>query len=96
MPGALLVAHQDVPDAGVEQRIVRREDRAARDPEHDFHAQSLERADKCAGTRRGYRSGSDLTGRGRGDGGRSGSMGEGFWRGSRHGNVSLFKSASGT
>ena len=42
--GSLLVPDQDVPDRlGVEQRVVGRQDRAARDPEHHVRADALER-----------------------------------------------------
>jgi hypothetical protein len=45
VPAALLVAHQDVPQhLGVEQRVVRRQDRPARDAEDDLRADPLERA----------------------------------------------------
>ena len=44
--GALLVAHQDVADLlGVEQRVVQREDRAARNAEYDVRAKLLEGPD---------------------------------------------------
>ena len=41
--GALLVADQDVPDLGVHQRVVRRQDRAAGDPEDVGDARRLQR-----------------------------------------------------
>ena len=44
MTRALLVADQDVPDLlGVEQRVVRRQDRAARDAEHHLRVEFLQR-----------------------------------------------------
>ena len=47
VPGALLVPDQDVPERGrVEQRVVGRQDRAARDAEDDLGADRLERADE--------------------------------------------------
>ena len=45
--GALLVAHQDVPDRGVHQRVVRREDRAARDAEDVLDTRRLQRGDQA-------------------------------------------------
>ncbi len=48
--GALLVAHQDVPDGAVEQRVVHREDAAARKPEDGVHALHLEGFDECLRT----------------------------------------------
>ena len=48
--GALLVPDQDVPDhLGVEQRVVGRQDRAARDAEHHVCADPLERVDQRLG-----------------------------------------------
>jgi hypothetical protein len=45
--GALLVPDQHVPDGGgVEQRVVRRQDRAAGDAEHDVRTDRLERVDE--------------------------------------------------
>ncbi len=44
--GALLVAHQDVADRAVEQRVVRRQDRSARDTEDDLDPGRLERANE--------------------------------------------------
>jgi hypothetical protein len=45
---ALLVPDQDVPDdLGVEQRVVGRQDGAARDAEHHVGADSLERVHQC-------------------------------------------------
>ena len=40
--GALLVAHEDVADRRVEERVVRRQDAAARQAEHDLDAFHLE------------------------------------------------------
>ena len=46
-PGALLMADQDVPNLrGVEQRVVRRQDRAAGDAEDDLAPDRLERANQ--------------------------------------------------
>ncbi len=46
--GALLVADQDVPHRGrVQQRVVRREDRAAGDAEDDLHPRRLQRPDQA-------------------------------------------------
>ena len=47
--GTLLVPHQDVPDRGVHQRVVRREDRAAGDAEDVPGARRLERRDQALG-----------------------------------------------
>ena len=47
MPGALLVADQDVADLRVEQRVVGGQDRAARDAEDDLDAHGLERPDEA-------------------------------------------------
>ena len=44
--GALLVADEDVADRAVKQRVVRRQDRAARDAEDDLDPGRLERADE--------------------------------------------------
>ncbi len=50
VPGALLVTHQDVADPlGVEQRVVRREDRAAGDPEDVLGSRTLQRPDQALG-----------------------------------------------
>src|ERR1700709_2688947 len=46
MAGALLVPDQDVPQLGVEERVVRGQDGAARDPEHDLRPCRLETADE--------------------------------------------------
>ncbi len=52
VPAALLVADQDVADGrGVEQRVVGRQDRAARDAEDDLRPDALERADQGLRTR---------------------------------------------
>ena len=53
--GALLVAHQDVPDLGVVEGVVRRQDRAAGDAEDVLRAGALERLDQAlrAGDRPG-------------------------------------------
>ena len=55
MPGALLVADQDVPHLlGVEQRVVRRQDRPAGDAEDGVDAERLERPDERAGAGHRY------------------------------------------
>ena len=60
VPGALLVAHEDVPHrGGVHQRVVGRQDRAAGDAEDGVDAEVLQRLDQ------GLRAG-DLLGRRRG------------------------------
>ena len=47
VPCALLVADEDVPDLrGVVQRVVRRQDRPARDAEYDVGADLFERTDQ--------------------------------------------------
>jgi hypothetical protein len=45
--GTLLVADQDVPYGGVDDRVVDRQDRAARQAEHDLDALHLEALDEC-------------------------------------------------
>ena len=50
--GALLVADQDVPHRRVEQRVVGRQDGAARDAEDYLYAERLERLDERAGAGR--------------------------------------------
>ena len=80
VPGALLVADQDVPDLrGVQQRVVDGQDRAAGDAEDDLAADLLQRADERLGAghgdvRRGLRARNrDARGdRGLGRGGRPG------------------------
>src|SRR5205823_6249602 len=52
VPGALLVADQDVPQSRVEQRVVRGQDRAARDAEDDLRPSRLQTADE--GLRSGH------------------------------------------
>ena len=47
VPGALLVADQDVAHLRVEQRVVGRQDRTARDAEDHLDADGLERADEA-------------------------------------------------
>ena len=47
--GALLVAHEDVADAAVEQRVVGRQDAAAGQAEHDLGALHLQRFDQGLG-----------------------------------------------
>jgi len=47
MPGTLLVADEDVADGGVHQRVVRREDGAARDAEDVGGAGGLQRHDQA-------------------------------------------------
>src|SRR5690349_18226574 len=42
----LLVAHEDVADRRVDKRVVYREDRPAREAEHDLHAFHLEALDE--------------------------------------------------
>jgi len=42
MPGALLVAHEDVPDLGVVQRVIRGQDGPTRDAEDDLDPDALE------------------------------------------------------
>jgi hypothetical protein len=88
---ALLVADQDVADLGVVERVVRRQDRSAGNAEGDLDAERLERPHERVGTGgrgrrdRGYRL---APGRGRGGGGRVGSLGECLGRGwSRHGSA---------
>ncbi len=49
MPGALLVADQDMPDRGVEQRVVCGQDGPARDAEHHVHPERLQRTDEGRG-----------------------------------------------
>ena len=44
MSRPLLVAHQDMPELSVEDRIIRREDRTSRHAEDDLDAELLERA----------------------------------------------------
>ncbi|RPK70185.1 hypothetical protein EES42_16895 [Streptomyces sp. ADI95-17] len=52
MPGALLVADQHMTDpVRVHQRVVRRKDAAAGDPEHGVRAGLLQRADEGLGAR---------------------------------------------
>ena len=103
VPGALLVADQDVPDRGVVERVVRRQDRAARDAEDDLDAERLERPHERAGAGDlaepvSYRGGRPrrprpAVGRRRSAGsarpGPPGGVGEGLWRGSRHGGSGL-------
>ena len=48
--GALLVAHEDVADRRVDQRVVDREDGAARKAEHDLGALHLEALDEGLGS----------------------------------------------
>ena len=50
VPGTLLVAHEDVADRGVEQRVVGRQDAAAWEAEHDLDALHLEGLDECLRT----------------------------------------------
>ena len=50
VPGALLVAHEDVADRRVDQRVVDGEDRPAREAEHDLHAFHLETLDEGLGS----------------------------------------------
>src|ERR1051325_6073666 len=54
--GVEAIFRSDVPDRGVEQRVVRGQDRAARDAEDDLSAERLQRADERAGgaRRRGH------------------------------------------
>ena len=97
--GALLVADQDVPHLRVEQRVVRRQDRAAGDAEHHLDAERLERPDERAGA--GHRPGRCRRRRpvapaGGGGGGAprpvagvAAAVGEGLGRGSRHGGSGL-------
>jgi hypothetical protein len=47
VPGALLVADQDVPDLGVEERVVGRQDRPAGDAEDHLDADGLQRSDEA-------------------------------------------------
>ena len=51
VPGALLVAHQHVPDRRLEQRVVGRQDAPARQAEHHVDLLELERSDQrlCSG-----------------------------------------------
>ena len=50
VPGALLVAHEDVADRRVDERVVDGEDRSAREAEHDLHAFHLETLDEGLGS----------------------------------------------
>ena len=47
--GALLVAHEDVADRRLQQRVVGRQDAAAGQAEHDLHRLLLEALDECLG-----------------------------------------------
>ena len=99
VPRALLVADQDVPDRRVEERVVRRQDRAARNAERDVDAERLERLHERLGAGHLERRGGGWAARaavvgwcgGRGDLGRDGGrggvdpLGDGLGRGSRHG-----------
>ena len=49
VPGSCSVAHEDVADAAVEQRIVRRQDAATGKAEHDFGVFHLQRLDQGLG-----------------------------------------------
>ena len=97
VPGALLVADQDVAHLRVEERVVRRQDRAAGDAEHDLDPERLERPDErlrpgSAGPAAGYgRRGRAGGGGGGADrlGAAAGAVGEGLGRGSRHGGSGL-------
>ena len=48
--GALFVAHEDVPDRRVDERVVDGEDRPAREAEHDLHLLHLEALDQGLGS----------------------------------------------
>jgi hypothetical protein len=73
VPGALLVPDQYVADLGVEDRVVRGQDRTARDTEHDVDTERLEGSDER------LRAGDRLAdnGLGRSGGGRCGRRGRG-------------------
>ena len=46
----LFMTNKDVPDAGLQQRVVRRQNASARQTKHDLHVFHLERTNECFGS----------------------------------------------